>query len=157
MDEYLGWFLDLTYWHWLALGVTLGGIEMLTLSFFLIFPAISAILLAGVLLFDPALDWRLQLLAFAIGSILSTVLGRSWLRRYRDPEEPMKVNVRSATYIGRRVRLDDALEHGEGRLRIDGTWWNAATPDREPVEAATLVEIISADGATLHVRPVDRD
>ena len=154
MDEYLGWMLNLTHWHWLVIGLALGAIEMVGTSFFLIFPAISAVLVAGVVYIEPGLDWRLQLLVFAALSVLSTALSRNWIRRWRGNDAPMTVNVRGQTHVGRRVRLQSAMVHGEGRIQIDDTWWKATAMEPHTIETDTLVEILGADGAVLKVRPV---
>ena len=66
MDEYLTWFLDATHWHWLALAVALAGFEMLTMSFFLIFPALSAALVGLVVYIEPTLDWQVQVLITSV-------------------------------------------------------------------------------------------
>jgi inner membrane protein len=154
MDEYLAWFLDVTHWHWLALAVALAGFEMLTMSFFLIFPALSAALVGLIVYIEPTLDWRVQILIFAVLSVVTTMLGRAWFRKFRGVDEPMTVNVRGSTYIGRRVRTTDALENGWGRVRMDDTWWSVQTLDGEPVAAEILVEVAAVDGATLMVKAV---
>ena len=155
MDEYLAWLLELTHWHWLAFGIALGGVEMLSASFFLIFPAISAGLVALVVLIEPELDWRLQVLIFSVLSVLSTVIGRAWLNRIRATGAPMTINVRGQNYAGRRIRLQETFEQGQGRLQIDGIWWRAAGAGPETIPVGTLVEVIEADGATLLIRTLD--
>jgi membrane protein implicated in regulation of membrane protease activity len=155
MDEYLAWFLDLSPWHWLALGVALGGLEMVSLSFFLLFPALSAGLVGIILYFEPSLDWRVQVLIFAVLSVVTTMLGRTWLKKLRGAEPPMLVNVRGQTCAGRRVRLGEAMENGRGRVQFDDTWWHAESVDGATIAAETLVEVTDVDGATLKVRAVE--
>ena len=155
MDEYLTWFLDATHWHWLALAVALAGFEMLTMSFFLIFPALSAALVGLVVYIEPTLDWRVQVLIFAVLSVVTTMLGRAWFRKFRGVDEPMTVNVRGSTYIGRRVLTAGALDNGRGRVRMDDTWWTARSIDGEQIATETLVEVAEVDGATLLVRVVE--
>jgi inner membrane protein len=155
MDEYLDWFLNVTHWHWLALAVALAGLEMLTMSFFLIFPALSAALVGLVVYVEPGLDWRVQVLIFAALSVATTMLGRAWLRKFRAADGPPVVNVRGQTYVGRRVRTTDALENGRGRVQMDDTWWTAQSRDGGPIAAETLVEVTEVDGATLMVRAVE--
>jgi membrane protein implicated in regulation of membrane protease activity len=67
----------------------------------------------------------------------------------------MTVNVRGSTYIGRRVRLTDALENGQGRVRMDDTWWTARSLDGAPIAAEILVEVAEVDGPTLMVRAAE--
>ena len=155
MDEYLAWFLNVTHWHWLALAVALAGLEMLSMSFFLIFPALSAALVALVVYVEPNLDWRVQVLIFAALSVVTTMLGRASLRKFRGTDGPPLVNIRGQTYLGRRVRTTDALENGRGRVRMDDTWWTAHSMDGAPIPAEVLVEIADVDGATLKVKVVE--
>jgi membrane protein implicated in regulation of membrane protease activity len=155
MDEYLAWFLNVGHWQWLALAVALAGLEMLSMSFFLIFPALSAALVGLIVYVEPGLDWRVQVLIFAALSVATTMLGRGWLRKFRDADGPMTVNVRGSTYIGRRVRLTDALENGQGRVRMDDTWWTARSLDGAPIAAEILVEVAEVDGPTLMVRAAE--
>lgn len=154
MDEYLAWFLDVTHWHWFALALVLAGFEMLSMSFFLIFPALSAVMLGLVVFVEPTLDWRVQVLVFAAFSVATTMIGRAWIRKFRAADGPLTINVRGQTYLGRRVRTIDALENGRGRLRMDDTWWTARSLDGAPIAADTLVEVAEVDGATLLVREV---
>jgi membrane protein implicated in regulation of membrane protease activity len=152
MDEYLAWFLNVTHWHWFALAVALAGFEMLSMSFFLIFPALSAVLVGLIVYVEPSLDWRVQVLIFAVLSVATTMIGRAWIRKLRAADGPPTVNVRGQTYLGRRVRTTDALENGRGRLRMDDTWWTARSVDGAPIDADILVEVADVDGTTLLVR-----
>jgi inner membrane protein len=152
MDEYLAWFLNINHWHWFAFAVALAGLEMLSMSFFLIFPALSAVLVGIIVLFEPGLDWRVQVLIFAVLSVVTTMIGRTWLRKFRVTDTPMTVNVRGESYQGRRLRLDDALENGHGRIQMGDTWWTARTIDGETIAGGALVEVTGVDGATLMVR-----
>jgi membrane protein implicated in regulation of membrane protease activity len=82
------------------------------------------------------------------------MLGRSWFRKLRAVEAPMTVNIRGQTYTGRRVRLGEAIENGQGRIQLDDTWWTARSLDKATIAAGALVEIADADGATLMVKAV---
>lgn len=155
MDEYLTWLLEVSHWHWFALAVILAGFEVMSMSFFLLFPAIAAVIVGIVVYADPTLDWRFQLLIFAVLSVVATMLGRGWVRRFRSSDGPMLVNVRGSTYVGRKVRLDEALEQGQGHIRLDDTWWSARALDGETIPAGSLVEIAEVDGTTMRVRAIE--
>ncbi len=155
MDEYLAWFLNVSHWHWFALAVALGGLEMLSMSFFLIFPGLAAGLVGLIVYVEPGIDWRVQVLVFAVLSVVTTMLGRSWFKKLRGAEAPMTINIRGQTYTGRRVRLGEAMENGQGRVQLDDTWWTARSVDRATIAAGALVEIADVDGATLMVQAVE--
>ena len=55
---------------------------------------------------------------------------------------------------GRKLTLDEALSNGRGRVQMDDTYWLVASEDGSEIAAGTTVEIVSADGATLLIKPV---
>ena len=67
---------QLTAWHWLILGVVLLGLELMTGSTYILWPAVSA-LFVGILMFiAPTMGWELQMMLFFL-------LATDVLARYR--------------------------------------------------------------------------
>ena len=62
-------FSELTFWHWLVLGLILFGIEMMTGTFDLLMVAIAAWLTAGFAYFAPdawtVWQWQMVTVRFA--------------------------------------------------------------------------------------------
>ena len=101
----------------------------------------------------PALDWRVQILLFAILSLIAVFAWYRWQKKQGPKAKPdSDLNVRANRYLGRRVTLDDALVNGRGRVRIDDSWWQVASEDDAAIDAGATVEIVSHDGTTLIVR-----
>ncbi len=154
MDELVAWLWDITYWHWWALAVLLVAVEVLVPSTFLLWPGLSAVAVGGIVLVFPDLDWRLQLLAFAVLAVATSVGWQLWLRKHPTVTDQPLLNVRGQSYVGRRVRLDQDLADGRGRIRIDDTSWSAVSEDGSTIAAGETVEVTGADSATLEVSRV---
>ncbi len=157
MDEFVAWLWDITYWHWWALAVLLVAFEVLVPSTFLLWPGLSAVAVGGIVLVFPDLDWRLQMLAFAVLAVATSVGWQLWLRKHPTVTDQPLLNVRGQSYVGRRVRLDQDLADGRGRIRIDDTSWSAVSEDGTTIRAGETVEVTGADSATLKVRRIDGD
>jgi len=153
MDEFVAWLWDVEFWHWWALAVALVAIEVFVPSTLMLWPAASAFVLGVVLLIEPDVDWRYQLLLFAVLAVASSLAWAAWGRKHPGRTDHPKLNVRGQRYVGRRVALDEPLQGGRGRVRIDDTWWNAKTEDGADLPAGGEVEVTGADGITLVVRP----
>lgn len=153
MDEFVAWLWQIEFWHWWALGLLLIAIEVFAPSTLLIWPAVSAAVVGVVLLVDPTLDWRYQILIFAVLALVTTVAWfRYWLRRHPTETDHPTLNVRGRSLVGRRARLDSGSESGRGRIQIDDSSWSFATEDGADLPAGTPVEIVGHDGNLLTVR-----
>lgn len=148
-----GWIAALSPWWWVAFGIGLGAVEMATMSFFLLWPALAALIMAAVVAVAPPMSGELLIALWAILSVVLTFIGRSVLRRYGDGGAPeTTLNSRSASLVGRKAQVVE-WSHGEGSVEIDGMRWKAVTADRDAVLLKGPVDIVSADGMTLTVKP----
>lgn len=152
MDDFVAWLWNVSYWHWWALAVILIGIEVFAASTFLLWPAFAAAVVGIVVAFVPDLDWRLQLLIFAVLSAIATVVGRALWQRYRGADGEPALNRRGQQYVGRKLTLPEDLPDGSGRIHLDDTWWPARTTDGRPLQSGRVVEIVAMDGIELQVR-----
>ena len=140
------WPFDL--WHWLALGLALIAIEVLVApGSFLLWFGLAALATGGLRLI-VSLSWQWELVAFAILSVISLMIGRQFWKQGRDKVDEMKLGVRDAQLIGKVFPLDIPIEIGFGRVRIDDTVWRVAGP---ALPAGTRVKVMSVEGATLQV------
>ena len=94
MDEFIAWLWDASYWHWWAFAVALIGIEAIAPSTFLIWPAVSAVAVGFALAIDPEIDWRYQILAFALLSMISNLGWFFWLKRHPSKSDRPALNWR---------------------------------------------------------------
>ena len=114
MEQVAAFLASLTYWHWLAFGAVLLILEILTPTFYLIWPGIGAVLVGVLHIFIPDLSWQASLTIFGAVAIVSGVVWQSVYARGRKAtyEDGRGLNRRVDGYIGRR-----AIVAGESPLR----------------------------------------
>jgi membrane protein implicated in regulation of membrane protease activity len=139
-------------WWWVAFGVVLGALEMATMSFFLIWPALAAFAMALLLWVLPGLSGEIQVAAYAILAIVLTFAGRTLLHRWGDRGGDSGLNDRAAQMIGRHAVVED-FTGPEGHVTIDGVRWLARWPADATATPGETVEIARAEGMVLFVRP----
>lgn len=140
----------LVFWHWLVLAMLLLLLELFAPAAFFIWIGAAAAVLGLILMLIPALSWQVQLIAFAVLSIFSVIVGRRLFRKI-DTSEPTTLNRRGDQYIGREFLLDEELQNGSGRLKVDDTSWRIIGPD---LPAGTKVVVKSIDGSSMVVDAV---
>jgi len=147
-------FLDgISPWWWVAFGVILGAVEMAAMSFFLIWPAIAAVLIGVMLAFTPAIAGEVQIAIFAVLAVAMTFAGRSLLHRFGDQGGPSdNLNSRATLMVGRHAEVQ-SFTGPEGAVTIDGIRWHAVWPAGGKAKPGATVKIVRADGMTLFVEP----
>ena len=97
-------FLDgISPWWWITLGVVLIGLEMTTMSFFLIWPGIAAVVIAILLWIAPGMSGEAQVALFAVLSVAFTWVGRTIAEPPLRPSGPARDQSRSTGCAGKRV------------------------------------------------------
>ena len=137
--------------RWGLLGLTLVGLELITGTTYILWPAAAALILAVLVFFLP-LSWELQFVLFFILSIILLFAGHRYLRPMMKSGEPTDVNDPGQTMLGRRVTAFTDFENGHGRVTVGDTQWKASTDFADPVTGDALV-ITSVAGTTLIVEP----
>ncbi|MBU2197941.1 MAG: NfeD family protein [Alphaproteobacteria bacterium] len=155
MEQILG---ELTVWHWLALGLVLFGIEMLTGTFDLLMMSIAAWLTGGFAWIGPPAyaGWQGQLVFFGIAALVLIVIGRTLLSglRNRDEEHPT-LNKRMVSLVGQRGQATGDFSGGTGQIQIGDSVWRAEAADRMvPIHAGDSVVVEGAQMTTAIVRKV---
>lgn len=135
---------------WIVAGIVLLAAEMVIPGAYLMFLGAAAVLTG---LFAYALDISLvwELLFFAVAAIASVYLGRRWFQMYPILSSAPLLNERVAQLIGRTVEVVEAIEGGQGRVRVGDGVWPASGPDA-PV--GTRMKITGGEGSRLHVEPI---
>lgn len=146
---------ELGPWSWWILGLLLLAVEILLPGFFLIWIGMAAIVVGAIsfALWDTAVwGWQIQFLVFAVLSLAFAYIGFRVMNRTdgNDSDQPM-LNRRTDSLIGRVATLDEPIENGRGRIRLDDTTWVVTGPD---LPAGQSVRINNADSGQLHVEPV---
>lgn len=136
-------------WAWLILAMLLGAAEMLMPGVFLIWLAAAA-LLTGLLTLALGLPVAVQLGLFAVGSIAAVYAGRRWFRNNPIVSSDPLLNDRAARLTGQIVLVVEAIEGGNGRVRVGDGVWSASGPD---AAAGSHVRVTGARGTCLVVEP----
>jgi membrane protein implicated in regulation of membrane protease activity len=133
-------------WAWIILGVLLFGLELLAPGIFFVWLGIAAVLtgLADGML---GLSWQASALLFAVLCVLAVVAGRRLTGPYAR-EEASHLNQRGEALVGRTFTLDAPIARGEGRVRVDDSFWRVKGTDA-PVGAS--VRVVRVEGTTLIV------
>lgn len=137
--------------HWGLLGLGLVGLELVTGTTYILWPAIAALVIAAWVFFLP-LSWELQFILFFLLSGVLLVVGHLYLRPIMKSGEPADLNDPARTMLGRRVIAFTDFENGQGRVTVGDTQWKASTDSDDPVIGDNLV-ITSVAGTTLIVEP----
>ncbi|GAB6052206.1 NfeD family protein [Magnetospira thiophila] len=147
-------FSQLTFWHWLVLGVVLMVLEIFAPGLVFIWLGIAGLIMGGLLAAMPHLLWEQQILIFSGLSLLTVIIGRKLLKLGPMETDHPTLNRRNAQYLGREFTLETPIVNGLGRIHVDDTMWRITGPN---LEAGTRVRVIAADGVLLNVEPVSPD
>lgn len=146
----MSWLSQLDYWHWLVLGIVLVVLEVLSPGVYFLWLGVAAIVVGGVLYGLPDLSWQMQLVLFAVFSVVSIALARIFLERHPIESDEPALNRRGEQYIGRVLTLAEPIENGVGRVKVDDTIWRVEGPD---CPAGTRVRVVGVDGVVFQVEP----
>lgn len=136
---------------WAALAVLLFAAEALAPGAFMLWMGIAA---AAVFLAVWAIDGMtvlLQVVLFVVLSFVSIQVYRTWFRQRARPSDQPLLNRRAEQLVGRVVTLDQAINAGIGRAKVDDAFWVVAGPD---LPQGSAVRVVAVDGMTLKVQPV---
>jgi len=155
---FLAFLTGISPWWWVAFALILGALEMLSLAFFLVGPALAAFLMALLLVFFPAMPATIQLALFGVLSVLLTLAFQTQRHRLQPDQGPLSgLNDRTAQMIGRRGTII-SFHQGRGRIEIDGVHWQAkADPTLIGMRPGADVEVTGAEGGVLVVRRLSPD
>lgn len=138
---------SINHWVWLSAGLFALALEMLVPGVYLLWLGLAAIAV-GLLAWLLPIGWALQVILFAVLAVICVLAGRRFYAS-RGDEADSALNRRHQALIGRRGRLVEAIEQGEGVIDLDDTRWPALGAD---APAGTLVEVEGVDGSRLRVR-----
>lgn len=149
----MAWLHDAAVW-WLSFGLALLIAEMFTGTLLFLFMG-AATLLVALMVWMLAPEPWVQSLVFGVGILASVGL---WWRFRPNPNDRIErregaagLNNRMSAYINREVVLEEAIVNGQGRIRLDDSFWNVRGSD---MPAGTRVRVVEAEGIVLKVEAV---
>lgn len=142
----------ITFWHWLIFAAILAGIELTSMSMYLVGPAIAAGVVALLKFFMPEMGFAVSLTIFAVTTVLLTFAARSIIKRIPEGSDKPALNQRGHQYIGREFTLKDAVVDGKGRIKIEDGGWIIRGAN---TEAGKKIKITGVDGTALSFEVID--
>ena len=140
------------FWHWWILALVLIIVEVLVPGTFFLWMGVAALVLGVLAWLLPGMSWELQLMLFALLSLVAIVGWRAWQRRHPEVTDQPALNRRGEQYIGRVFELDTAIENGYGKVRVGDSLWRVRGDD---APAGQRVRVKATDGVILVVEPAD--
>ena len=116
---------------------------------FMLWFGFAAVAMALVVLVAPGLDWLAQAVLFSVLALISVAVYRRWFRgKGRQSDKPL-LNRRAEQQVGSVAVLDQAIEGGRGRVKIDDAFWTVEGPD---LPVGMRVRVVAVNGMTLKVQ-----
>lgn len=141
----------------LLLGIALMVAEAFSPSFGVLgLGGVAAFILGSIFLMDsdlPGFQVALPLIfGLSIFSVALIVLTVGMLVRIRHRH----VTTGLETYPGKHAVVSDDFVDGEGRVQMDGAFWQAKTEENQRLKQGDQVTVVNVKGLTLTVKPNDR-
>lgn len=136
------------FWHWWIAAIVLLVIETFAPGAIFLWLGMAAGAVGLVLLVLPGLAWEYQFLIFALGTVLSAVGWRAYVKRHPAVSDRPALNRRGAQYVGRTFTLEEAIVNGHGKIRVDDSTWKV---EGEDLPAGSRIRVTGVDGTVLKV------
>lgn len=135
------------HYTWLAIGLVLAVAEMAIPGVFLIWMA-GAALVTGLVSWLVPIGLPLQIVLFAVLSILAVFIGKRLLKDHPVVSADPKMNQRGERVVGETVVVTQAIEGGSGRVKLGDSEWLARGAD---AAVGTRLKVSGHDGVVLLV------
>lgn len=144
--------MDMQWWHWIAIGLVLAGLELLTPGgFFIVFFGVGAILVGVLEALGMANPGWVQWLLFTVLSIAALVMFRKpLLARMRVPDSAAVVD----SFVGEVAVPDADIAPGAvGRAQLRGSAWQARNVGTTTALRGQRCRVVRVDGLTVDLDP----
>lgn len=145
--------MEMLWWHWVAIGMVLAGLEMAGPGgFFIIFFGVGALVVGLLTLAGASGPAWMQWLLFSVVSVLSLLVFRrpllAWMRRHeKAPADVDRITGEIA------VPAEDIAPGATGRAELRGTVWTARNVSAGPLVKGQRCLVLHVDGLTLSIGP----
>jgi membrane protein implicated in regulation of membrane protease activity len=141
----------MTWWMWMALGVVLAALELVSPGgFVVIFFAVAAAVVGALALMGIVNDQAVQWILFSVLAIAALLVFRDpLLRRIRSRERPDSVDALTGETA---VATTDIAPGQYGHAEMRGSLWQARNVDRSSVAAGQRCRVVAVDGLVLDIR-----
>ncbi len=142
---------QVTYWTWLILATVFLALEFAIPGVIFLWFGVAATVTALIVAIGPQMGWETQFVLFGVLSLISAYFGRRYVKWRPVKSQDDTLNRRGEQYVGRVFEVVQAIENGEGRVKVGDGAWNARGPD---VAVGEKVKVIDVSGINLLVEPV---
>jgi len=142
------WINDIIYWHWLILAVVMIILEILIPGAYFLWMGVSAIFVGALMYIFPEMVFLVQILIFAVLSVISVMMYRSYRKKNPVITDEPALNRRAEQYVGQSFTLKEPIVNGEGKIKVDDSTWKITGTD---IDAGETVRVIAVEGSTLIV------
>lgn len=139
----------LHFWHWWALALLLGGLEMFLPGAAFLWVGGAAALTGLVVFVAPGLGESVQLMLFGALAVVAFLASRRFARPDAPDDGNSTLNRRGEQYLGQWLVLETPLSNGHGRARLGDSSWPVLGDGELP--AGTKVKVVGIDGVNLRV------
>lgn len=144
----MDWINDIIYWHWLILAVALIILEILMPGAYFLWMGVSAAVVGGVMFVFPEMQILLQVLIFAVLSVITVAMYKSYRKKNPLVTDEPALNRRGEKYIGQIFTLTEPIVNGEGKITVDDSTWKITGSDSN---AGETVRVVAIEGSILKV------
>jgi membrane protein implicated in regulation of membrane protease activity len=150
MDAVVEVYASQPFWIWLAIGVVLLAIEAALSTEWLLWPAVSAGIVAVLTGLGLRLGFAVEVGLFAALTVLATLLSRRLIQRVNPSDSP-DINARDTRLVGQRARVVQPFVEGRGRVFVSGAEWAAEIDGVGPAVGDSVI-VDRLEGPSLRVR-----
>lgn len=138
----------MTFLQWILVAIICGAIEIFTVGFWFLWLAIAAVVVALLVQFGLLPTLEMQLLIFAIFTLLLIIFTRPLIMRFVKSNDKVS-NVKAL--IGQHgITITPIVPMQFGQVKVNGEVWTAIA--EEELEENIRVEVIGIDGVKLLVK-----
>lgn len=142
----------LVFWYWWVFAILCLVIEILVPGFFFLWMSVSAVVTGIIVFLMPDISPDIQILIFSVLTIIAVVLWRIYGKKYVIETDQPLLNRRGSQYVGRTFNLHEAIENGQGKIKVDDTIWKVHGED---CDINTRVKVIASRGTVFDVEKVE--
>jgi membrane protein implicated in regulation of membrane protease activity len=126
---------------------------MLSPGFFFLWMGISAFITGLLFFIMPFISTEFQLMIFAVLSVVSVLWWKHYMTKHPDKTDHPNLNQRGAEYVGKNFVLIEAINNGQGKIKVDDSRWRVEGEEDCPV--GSTVKVVAVDGMTFKVIRID--
>jgi inner membrane protein len=147
----MAWISEIQFWHWFIAAVVLITLEMMVLpAVFFLWMGIAAGVVGLLLMLIPGLPFMVQIIIFTVLAVVSLVIHKIYLKNNPPISDEPTLNRRGEQYVGRMFTLEEAIENGTGKIKVDDSIWKVMGED---MDKGGKVKVVGVDGTVFKVEP----